>query len=139
MEAVVLLEGGGRGLAPQAFRLKKPSAPSPKCLLFPQDVTHHHHQVPFLAGGVLHQVLKHGLGGKASLLEGGQRGVGQEMDLGDELFQAEFCREFNNLIDHEGPQAFPLVFLGDDDADVPRWRFQPTLRMCRVASPTMRP
>ena len=73
------------------------------------DVADHDHQVAAVAGRVLDQVFEHRLDGKAGLFEGVEGALGLEVNLGDELFQAEFPGQFDDLVDEQGAQAPALV------------------------------
>ena len=85
--------------------------PFPLLLIPGLDVADHDHQVAALAGRVLDQVFEHRLDGKAGLFEGVEGALGLEVNLGDQLFQAEFPGQFDDLIDQQGAQAPALVVL----------------------------
>ena len=133
-------------IAPKTLRQRWQLAPSlrfafsPFPLLIPGlDVADHDHQVAAFAGRVLDQVFEHRLDGKAGLFEGVESPLGLEVNLGDQLFQAEFPGQFDDLIDQQGAQAPALVIRVTTTRTLPIWRFHPTWRMWRVISPTIRP
>src|SRR5208337_5035569 len=67
---------------------------------FPRlDVADHHHQVAILALEVLDQVFEHRLAGKAGMFKDLEGCLGLQVDLRNQLLQAEFLGQLHELVD----------------------------------------